>query len=91
MTKADMIAALRANHLKANVGWIEALGDRPMHVSGAPIVIHWDRAWIDPGGTVFGPGPYLHVPITSFWGAGEETTHRVYPPARLRRRLASRI
>jgi len=89
MSEADIIAAIRKCHLKANIGWIEAMGRRPRHPqTRKPITIQWDRAWVDVGGTVFGPGPYLHVPITGYWGGTEETEHRVYPPARLRRRLA---
>lgn len=79
MTDADVIAAIRAKHLKANIGWCERKRN---------ITIHWNRAWVDKGGTIFGDGPYLHVPITNYWGTQEETVHRVYPPARLRRRLA---
>jgi hypothetical protein len=87
----QVIAAIRANHLKANIGWIEDLGKRPRHpATGCAITIYWKRAWVDPGGTVFGSGPYLHVPIRGYWGVSskaEETVHRVYPPARLRRKL----
>lgn len=91
MTDKQVIAAIRATHLKANIGWIEDQGRRPKHSwNGQPIRIHWPRAWLDPGGTVFGDGPYLHVPITGYWGEPDETVHRVYPPARLRRQLAKR-
>lgn len=79
LTDADVIAAIRANHLKANIGWCERKRS---------VTLHWDRAWVDPGGTYFGGGPYLKLPITNYWGEGEETVHRVYPPARLMRRLA---
>jgi hypothetical protein len=91
MSEKQVIAAIRANHLKANIGWINDKGRRPRHSSnGYPIRIHWKRAWLDPGGTVFGDGPYLHVPIKGYWGEPGETVHRVYPPARLRRQLAKR-
>lgn len=90
MTDQDVVAAIRANHLKANIGWIEDLGPTPMHSSGVPIVLHWERAWLDPGGTIFGHGPYVKLPITGYWGTDEETTHRVYPPARLQRQLAKK-
>lgn len=95
MTTAEVITAIRANHLKANIGWIEALGRRPRHPStGKPIAIQWNRAWVDPGGTIFGGGPYLHVPVRGYWGGGDsgrdDTVHRVYPPARLRRSLAAK-
>jgi hypothetical protein len=78
MTDADVIAAIRSNHLKANIGWCERKRS---------VKLHWDRAWLDPGGTVFGDGPYVKLPITNYWGTGEETVHRVYAPARLLRRL----
>ena len=76
MDDRDVLAAIRANHLKANISGYEA-GDCP---------IHWDRAWIDPGGTIFGPGPYAKVPVTLM--DDDEIVIRVYPPARLRKRLA---
>jgi hypothetical protein len=74
MTDAEIIAAIRKDHLKANIAAYEA------HYA-----VHWDRARVDPGGTIFGPGPYLKVPVS--W-CDEELVIRVYPPARLRRRLA---
>ena len=73
MTDADIIAAIRQCHRKANIG-----------ESGVADPC-WDEAWVDRGGTVFGPGPYLHVPVDYF---GERITIRVYAPARLRRTLA---
>lgn len=79
MTDAEVIEAIRANHLKANMDTIamaEQEGGRAA----------WERAWLDPGGTIFGSGPYLKVPIDG--GAWNGTSHRVYPPARLRRQLA---
>jgi hypothetical protein len=75
MSAQEIIAAIRQTHLKANIRHFENHPDA---------VIHWDRAWVDPGGTIFGPGPYLKVPIT--WD-GEDIVQRVYAPARLRRRL----
>lgn len=75
MIDADIIAAIRKTHLKANI-------DEYERKPGA--IVMWDRARVDPGGTIFGPGPYLKVPVT--WD-GETVTVRVYPPARLRRRL----
>ena len=77
MNDEDVIAAIRANHLKANIGWFEQ--------GTECAVIHWERATVDPGGTIFGLGPYLKVPVT--WN-GETIPRRVYAPARLRRRLA---
>jgi hypothetical protein len=81
MTDADVIAAIRANHLEAN------LSNRYY------VRHHWDRAWVDPGGTIFGPGPYVKLPVDLATNdepnsPTEEVTIRVYAPARLRRRLA---
>jgi hypothetical protein len=106
MTDTEIVAAIRANHRKANIAGYEA------GVDGAEI--HWDRAWIDPG---LGGGLYAKVPITlhftpeqaASWrdfiqsiraergmtpealpegyGESDEIVVRVYPPARLRRRL----
>jgi hypothetical protein len=75
----EIIAAIRREHLKANIAKFEV---------DPQAVIHWDRAWVDSGGTIFGPGPYLKVPVSHpGWG---ETVHRVYPTARLRRRFTAR-
>ena len=74
MTDAEVIAAIRRTHLQANIAEAERVG-----------VASWLHARVDPGGTVFGPGPYLTVPVLI---NGEWITVRVYPPARLRRRLA---
>lgn len=81
MNDADVIAAIRQTHLKANIAPFE----RDPARWGRP---DWARARVDPGGTVWGPGPYLHVPIVG--GAWGGTAQRVYPPARLRRHLAAR-
>jgi hypothetical protein len=80
MTDAEVIAAIRQRHLKANIDQFE----REPEKWGAP---QWERAWVDRGGTIFGPGPYLHVPIVG--GCWDGTTQRVYAPERLRKRLAS--
>lgn len=80
MSRQEIIAAIRANHLKANIDKF----DRDPAFWGAP---QWDKAWVDDGGTIFGPGPYLHVPIVG--GDFDGTVQRVYPPARLRRRLVA--
>lgn len=83
MTDAETVAAIRAKHLKANISGYEKGVDNP--------IIHWDKAWIDPGGAVFGSGPYAKVPITLRWEDGaymDELVIRVYPPERLRKRLA---
>jgi len=76
---AEIVAAIRASHLKGS------------GVDGTERIVHWDRAYVDPGGTIFGPGPYLKVPITLLTESGQpidEITVRVYPPARLLRKLA---
>jgi hypothetical protein len=75
VTDAEVIAAIRQTHLKANIAGYEAQG----------ATLHWDRAWVDPGGVIWGPGPYAKVPVTR---EGDEIVIRVYPPERLRRRLA---
>lgn len=79
MTDAQVIAAIAKHHLKANIAPFE----RDPDVFGRAM---WQKAWVDPGGSIFGPGPYLKVPIEGGQWAG--TVQRVYPPARLRRRLA---
>lgn len=80
MSDADVIAAIRANHLKANIS-------NPYYVRH-----YWDKAWVDPGGTIFGAGPYVKLPVDWLWRDGSKktvrVTIRVYPPARLRARLA---
>ncbi len=81
LTDAQVIAAIRANHLKANIDRFEREPER----CGRPV---WERAWIDPGGTIFGVGPYLKVPIEG--GEWDGCVQRVYAPARLRVRLARR-
>lgn len=82
MTDAEVIAAIRANHLKANI-------ENPC-IMGK----HWDEAWLDPGDSIFGPGPYVKLPVDYLVRHGspetERVTIRVYPPARLRRKLALR-
>lgn len=83
MNDADVVAAIRANHLKANVAVYE---------QNECSAVHWDGAFVDPGGALWGPGPYLKVPVTLF-EAGEpidEIVIRVYPPAYLRRQLAKK-
>lgn len=79
VTKAEVVAAIRRSHLKANIDQFE---------KEKTATVHWNRAWIDPGGTIFGPGPYLKVPVTSK-AFGGSTLCRVYAPARLQRRLAA--
>jgi hypothetical protein len=45
---------------------------------------YWDRAYLDPGGTIWGPGPYLKLPYGD--GAPKwEAVTRVFVPSRLRR------
>jgi len=76
MTDRQVILAIRRCHLKANISQFE--GKRGIKVL-------WLQATVDPGGTFFGPGPYLKVPISG--GDWDGTRQRVYAPARLRRRL----
>lgn len=82
LSDADVVAAIRRSHLQANI-------DNPYYVRH-----HWNLAWVDPGGTVFGPGPYVKLPVDWLVRKGSEETARVtirvYAPARLRRRLAAR-
>lgn len=81
---AKIIAAIRACHLKANIDNAER--DRESSI------VFWDEAWIDPGGTIFGEGPYLKVPVISrLVSDTDKLPRRVYPPARLRRKLARLI
>lgn len=75
MTDQDVIAAIRRHHLKANI----------QHY--APETLHWDLAYVDKGGTIFGMGPYVKLPVD--WD-GERVMIRVYPPARLQRQLAKK-
>ena len=93
--EAEIVAAIRANHLKANIDVHE---NNLLVAEGQHATVHWDRAFVDRGGTVFGLGPYAKVPITLRFDppwkvAGrmvteDEITVRVYPPERLRRKLA---
>lgn len=80
VTDAEVIAAIRANHLRSNIS------------QRCYVHHHWDRAWVDPGGTVFGFGPYVKLPVDWLLRPGSDETAevviRVYAPARLRRRLA---
>lgn len=79
MSDREVIDAIRARHLKANIS-------NPYYVRH-----HWDRAWVDQGGTIFGPGPYVHLPVDWLIREGsdecDEVTIRVYAPERLRKRL----
>jgi hypothetical protein len=82
MTDADVITAIRHCHLKANIR-------NPYYVRH-----HWKLAWVDPGGTLWGDGPYVKLPVDWLWKKGSKRTDRVtirvYAPARLRRRIARR-
>ncbi len=76
MTDAEVIAAIQKCHLKANIQHVPSSRQR------------WSQAWLDLGGTIFGPGPYVKLPV----GSGDaRVVIRVYPPARLRRQLAKRL
>lgn len=80
MTDKDVIVAIQQNHRRANIRNREYVRH------------HWDAAWVDKGGTVFGPGPYVHLPVDMLIREGsaetERVTIRVYAPERLRKRLA---
>jgi hypothetical protein len=78
MTDRDIVAAICRQHLKANIAEWEA---------DTTCIVHWDRATVDHSG-VFAVGPYLHVPVT--WD-DDYCVVRVYPPARLARRLAAHV
>lgn len=78
LTDADIIAAIRNKHKRANLGY-EKMDE---------FTVQWDEAWVDPGGTIFGPGPYLKVPIHH--KGKYYCAVRVYAPERLRRSLAER-
>ena len=73
MTDAEVIAAIRRNHLQANIS------------ETYPRQRRWDLATVDPGGTIFGPGPYVKLPIERW---DNTAPIRVYAPERLRRQLA---
>lgn len=83
MTDADVIAAIRRQHLKANIDHWQRL------VGYEEVVLRWDQATVDPGdgASLWGLGPYLHLPVDT---ADDRVMIRVYPPARLRRRLAAK-
>lgn len=94
LTDADVIAAIRANHLRANIGRFEDCPDTTVHWDATeekPLILdngEWLYVTVDPGGTIFGPGPYIKVPVTG--NGWDGTRHRVYAPERLRKRLAAR-
>lgn len=80
MTDQDVIDAIRDRHLPCE--WPLEPGP------DADYRVDWDDATVDPGGTVFGPGPYLHVRIEMADGS-DEWVIRVYPPEPLRQHLAA--
>jgi hypothetical protein len=66
-----LVGLIRNQHLKFEVA------------EGA--VVHWDRAWIDPGPSPAGnSGPYVKVPISI---DRNEVVERVYPKAALWHKL----
>lgn len=77
MTDAEVIAAIRATHLKANIADYEA---------DETWTIHWDQATVQSSDTIFGDAPYLRVPVTT-WVIDDPRVVRVHAPARLLRRL----
>ena len=74
----DVVAAIRADHLKTNIGRYER--DRLA-------TIHWFQATVDWGGTMFGAGPYLKVPVSHIQWETDTVILRVYAPVQLQRRL----
>lgn len=38
----------------------------------------WSKAWVDPGGALWGPGPYLKLPFK--WPGGEDGAERIHCP-----------
>ena len=78
MTDSDVIAAIRKTHLKANISTVRATFPR------GELLLRWDLATLDPGGTILGRGPYVKLPVEN---GGDQIVIRVYAPARLRRRL----
>lgn len=76
-TKQQIIAAIRQQHLQANIAEYE---------QDPAVTIHWDQASVVPGWSIFGTGPYLHVPVSL--ADGDRVVIRVYPPERLRKTLA---
>jgi hypothetical protein len=91
----EVLAAIRKSHYRA------PYEKRSEWDPKAPR-LQWGAAWIDPGGVVFGLGPYAKVPVVEWneekgqWvpygsrgeGATGGVVVRVYPkPERLRQRL----
>lgn len=83
MSDREIVRAIRARHLKANIAWYEAHPDW--------YTLHWRAAFVDPGGTIFGPGPYVKLPVTMHEpnSRRDRIVIRVYAPERLRRKLAA--
>jgi hypothetical protein len=79
MTDAEVIAVIRVTHTWSNI-------KDPLFVRH-----YWDKATLDPGGTIFGPGPYVHLPVDYIanrqTGETERLVIRVYPSERVRRTL----
>ena len=83
MGDREVIDAIRARHLKANIDYYES---KPGWYT-----LRWEAAWLDPGGSIFGPGPYVKLPVDIHEpDCTDDAVIRVYAPARLRRRLAAR-
>lgn len=77
LTSAEVLAIIREKHLKASLRWFH---------KQPGVVIHWDRAWLDPGGVIFGLGPYAKVPVTLT--DNDQRVIRVHVAEPLRKRLA---
>lgn len=83
MTEREIIEAIRANHLKANIR------------NTCYVRHYWDEAWLDTGPGLFAKGPYVKLPVDWLVREGSDETERVvirvYPPERLRRKLADAV
>jgi hypothetical protein len=82
MTDQEVIEAVQLNALE----W------RHM-VAGQIVWERWEEATVDPGGSLWGPGPYVKLPVDVVYEDGTEDliTVRVHPREWIRRILASAL
>lgn len=82
LTDADMIRLIQQHHHRTNIG---------PHEDDPSARIQWEKAWVDPGGSIFAGCPYLHVPVFQpGWSEpGWDPVRRVYPNARAQRLIAA--